>query len=90
MAPHDPRRRFIGRALMHVYSGNVAGLRDLFARLPEPLRLRAARAVLEKLAAHAAITRDPTWWVWAASVLPSPAAVAAGVELWGRLAPNGR
>ncbi len=88
-APELVRRRFIGRALMHVYSGNVAQCHDLFDRLPEPLRLRASRAVLEKLAAHAAITRDPTWWVWAASVLPTPAAAAAGAELWNRLASGG-
>ena len=86
MKPHEiARNRFIGRALTHAYTCNAEALRDLFGRLPAPLRTRAARAVSDRLAAHALMTSDWAWCAWAAHVLPTPYTIALAAELTVRL-----
>ena len=79
------RRRFIGRALLHAYAFNAEALRDLFARLPNSIRVRAARAVSDKLKAHAAITGDWCWCAWAAHVLPTLFNITLAAEFVRRL-----
>jgi hypothetical protein len=87
MAPRDDmvRRRFIGRALLHVHQFNREALRDLFARLPDPLRVRAARTVADKLVAHASIHGDWTWATWAAHALPTLYNMTLAATFVGRL-----
>jgi hypothetical protein len=84
-APSRARRRFIGRALLFIYSNDTEGAADLFRPLPAPLRYDLASSVLDKLAGHAAMRGDWSHWAIALHYLPHPGREAASLELRARL-----
>lgn len=66
-------RRFVRAAIPMIYAGEGGSLEEGFVGLSAPLCDRLARAISDKLAQHAAVTRDWSWWAEAQWHLRLPA-----------------
>ena len=70
---------------MLCHSFDREGLHDLFDRLPPNLRVRAARAVSEKLVQHATHHGCWIWAAWSAHELPTAYTLTLAHEFAGRM-----